>query len=133
MINKPFTKSVILLTMRGESTEEFYNWFKAQLKSRNLGIRSGARFIGISHPTVSDIINFHEKPSCESCLKIADAFRVNREFVLRLAGWLDPIPDQDEIMQQTFQEFGLLNKDAQRIVSRVIHTIREESETYRTH
>lgn len=130
--NKSTTKSVILLTMTEKVHQEFLDWFNAELKKRNMGITSAARFIGISHPTIINTVTHHDRPSCETCFKIADAFRVNREYVLRLAGWLLPITDSEEIIRQTMTDMGMISDESKRIISRVVRFIREEAEEYRT-
>ena len=74
-----------------DSPPEFVDWLKGELESRNLGIREGARLIGISHPTLSDIVTNGKRPSFETCIAIASAFQMQPEKVLRLSGLLPKI------------------------------------------
>jgi transcriptional regulator with XRE-family HTH domain len=60
---------------------EFSGWLTNKLDNERLGVRDAARLIGVSHPTVIDILN-GETPSFDVCTKIARAFGV----MLRFAG-----------------------------------------------
>lgn len=86
--------SVILITMK-EAPEKFIVFLKDLLKSNNLGIREAARLIGVSHPTISDIITYGKRPSINTCIAIAKAFDIPEMKVIRLAYDLQPGPDDD--------------------------------------
>jgi len=131
MENHCATKSVILLTMK-EAPKEFIDWFSNLIKIRNMGIRDAAKFVGVSHPTISRIVTYHEQPSCDTCLAIADAFNLRREFVLRKAGWLKPLPESDDIIEQLLLDLGAIPIEYKRTAARLVHAIREEAEEYRT-
>lgn len=118
--------------MREEVSPEFVQWFVELLSSKNLHITSAAKFIGVSHPTISKIITDHERPSCETCMAIADAFKLRREFVLRKAGWLKSIPESDDIIEQILIDMGAIPIEAKRTAARMVRAIREETEEYRT-
>src|SRR4030042_839131 len=107
MVNHCTSKSGILLTMR-EAPTEFIEWFSNLLKIHNFGIRDAARFIGVSHPTITRIVTYHEQPSCDTCMAIANAFNFRRELVLRKAGWLKPIPESDDIIEQILLDMGAI-------------------------
>jgi DNA-binding XRE family transcriptional regulator len=117
--------------MTDEAPKEFLDWFNLQLDNRNLGITSAARLIGVSHPLITNIVTYHQKPSCETCFKIADTFHVNREFTLRLAGWLSPISDSEEIINQTLLEMGMVSDAGKRLISHFARFIRQEAEEFR--
>ena len=115
-----------------EASIEFVYWFNNLLKSRNLGIRDAAKYIGVSHPTISRIITDHYQPSCDTCLAIADAFKLRGEFVLRKAGWLKPIPESDDLIEQILIDLGAIPIERKRTAVRMVRAIREEVEEYRT-
>jgi len=94
MENTIFANSVILLTMR-EAPDKFIIFLDELLKSYNLGIREAARKIGVSHPTISDILTYKKRPSINTCLAIAKAFNLPEMMVIRLAFDLETGPDDD--------------------------------------
>jgi hypothetical protein len=59
------TKSVILSRMR-EAPKEFIDWLKKEMEVRNWGIRETAIKVGVSHPTISDIVTNGRLPSFET-------------------------------------------------------------------
>ncbi len=88
--------SVILITMK-EAPENFVIFLKDLFRSNNLGIREAARLIGVSHPTISDIITYGKRPSINTCIAIAKAFNLPEMMIIRLAYDLQPGPDDDII------------------------------------
>jgi transcriptional regulator with XRE-family HTH domain len=74
--------------------ELFLNWLKSEMNARNLGIRDTARLVGVSHPTISEIVTNGKMPSYEVCIALAMAFRKPQIWVLRLASLL-PMADDD--------------------------------------
>lgn len=78
MENTTFIKTVMLYAMK-EAREGFRDWLKAELDTRNLGIRRGAQFLGISHPTLSEIINYNKMPSEETCRAIIAELSARRK------------------------------------------------------
>lgn len=79
---------------------EFITWLKREMKSKNLGIRETARLVGVSHPIISNIVNFSQKPSLRVAKLMAVAFNESEETILRLAGLLDPIPEEDALIER---------------------------------
>ena len=132
MVNHCTSKSGILLTMR-EAPTEFIEWFSNLMKVHNFGIRDAARFIGVSHPTITRIVTYHEQPSCDTCMAIANAFNFRRELVLRKAGWLKPIPESDDLIEQILLDMGVIPIEFKRTAARMVRAIREEAEEYRTY
>ena len=90
MVNTVSTDSIILNHMN-EAPDEFVSWLKQEFEKRNWAIRAAARRIGVSHPTISDIVTLQKQPSYETCLAIANAFNKPPEWVLRLAGLLPKV------------------------------------------
>ena len=73
---------------------EFSGWLTNKLDNERLGVRDAARLIGVSHPTVIDILN-GKTPSFDVCTKIARAFGLPPETVFRAAGLLPPVSGED--------------------------------------
>jgi len=90
MVNTVSTDSIILTHMN-EAPEEFVSWLKQEFEKRNWAIRAAARRIGVSHPTISDIVTLQKQPSYETCMAIAKAFNKSPVWILRLAGLLPKI------------------------------------------
>lgn len=86
------TKSVILIGMKS-APREFVEWLRAELDKRNLGIREAATIVGVSHPTISDILTNEKRPSFDTVMALAAAFRKDPVSLLRLAGLLPPQPE----------------------------------------
>lgn len=75
---------------------KFILWFEERMKENGLkGSRDTSKFIGISHPVVSDIRNNEKLPSYELIEKIAHAFKTPFVTVLMLAGVMPDTNDLD--------------------------------------
>jgi transcriptional regulator with XRE-family HTH domain len=86
------TKSVILFYVK-TAPEELVNWLKSSMKERNWGIRETAQHVGVSHPTISDIVTSGKLPSFDTCLALANTFGKSPVYLLRLAGMLPQEPE----------------------------------------
>lgn len=69
--------------------QEFIDWLQKEMDQRNLGIRETARLAGVSHPTVSDILN-GKRPSIKTCKALAKVFGREERWVAILAGYFKP-------------------------------------------
>ena len=67
----------------------------AELRARGWNNSDLAERCGRSPSTVSRWRNGHNPPSAQNCGRIAEAFGVEPDVVLRLAGHLPPIVEQD--------------------------------------
>jgi len=80
----------------------FIDWLQEEMERRNLGIRETARLAGVSHPTVSDILN-GKQPSIKTCKALAKVFGKEERWVAVLAGYFKPepniTPDMDAVIQ----------------------------------
>ena len=83
------TKSDIIFCMK-LAPKESITWLKHEMESRNLGVRETAIRVGVSHPTISDIITNGKQPSFETTLALAKAFDKSSIYLLRLFGLLPP-------------------------------------------
>jgi transcriptional regulator with XRE-family HTH domain len=85
--------------------EKLINAIQAELERRNLSIREFARLVGVSHPTISNILN-GSKPTFELCEKLAPVLRISLVSVLYLAGL---IPQTANIQTEEQQFLYLLH------------------------
>jgi transcriptional regulator with XRE-family HTH domain len=80
-----FTKVVRLLFVNEKI--ELASWLTSMMEKDNMGVREAARKIGVSHPTVSDILEGFQ-PSYATCQKVATAYKVPLTLVLQMANLL---------------------------------------------
>lgn len=64
----------------------FGDWLGDELSRRGTSMRSFAIDIGVHPGTVARWVDGQAIPDSANCLKIADALRVDRDYVLALAG-----------------------------------------------
>ena len=67
---------------------EFVAKIKAKMNEQNLGIRELARKLGVSHPTVTELVTYGKKPSFDTCLALAEWLGQSPESTLAEAGLL---------------------------------------------
>jgi transcriptional regulator with XRE-family HTH domain len=87
------------------ASDEFIQWLNARMQDREWGVRETARQAGLSHPTVSDILNLGIQPSYDTCMALARAFNTPPEEILRLAGLLPKAPEETPTLRQLIWEF----------------------------
>ena len=75
--------------------EKLIEFLKAELSSRGWSHRELARRAGVSPTSVSGTINSHRPAGSDFCKKIATALDVPPERVLRIAGLLPAVPDEN--------------------------------------
>jgi len=72
---------------------------KKEMDRRNLSIRNLAKLVGVSHPTIISVLDGN-KPSYDTCKKLAPFLHMPLEAVLRAGGLLDPVPSDTECEEQ---------------------------------
>lgn len=73
--------------------EHFVNWLDGELKERGWNQAELARrSLGVSRPTINNILNLKQTPTWDFCVSIARAFRIPPETVFGKAGLLPPLP-----------------------------------------
>ena len=75
---------------------EFVVKVKAKMAEQNLGIRDLARKLGVSHPTVTELVTYGKKPSFDTCVAISKWLGQSPVSILQEAGLLPPQPEADE-------------------------------------
>lgn len=84
-----------------------------EISKRNISIRDFAKMVGVSHPTISAILN-GETPSYEVCLKLAPVLRQSIEMTLRAAGLLPADRDANPAEQELIHLYRLLPESEQK-------------------
>ena len=85
-----------------ETTENFASWLVEEIETRGWTIRELARRAGLTHVTISNVINGARNPGVEFCLGVARAFHEPPEVVFRRAGLL---PDREGIEDELYDRF----------------------------
>jgi transcriptional regulator with XRE-family HTH domain len=67
-------------------------WLRAELRKRDLTQNEAAVYAGVGVATLNDILNKGHIPKVETLFRLADCFEMSREQMLRLAGYLPPVP-----------------------------------------
>jgi transcriptional regulator with XRE-family HTH domain len=69
---------------------EFVEKIKAKMAEQNLGVRDLARKLGVSHPTVTELVTYGKKPSLDTCLAISRWLGQSEVVILRESGLISP-------------------------------------------
>jgi len=94
---------------------EFSAWFNKEVQERGWTFREVARRGGINNSTISLVASEQRNPGLSFCVRVAHAFGMRPERVLRIAGLLPPLPppvaEEDEVMV-AFRRLGPTDRDA---------------------
>lgn len=78
-------------------------WLQKEIESRGISQRELARMAGLGNATVARILNETRNPGIDFCQAIAYALRMPVEDVLRQAGIIESIPENEAgIIQMLF-------------------------------
>ena len=83
---------------RVASDRDIASWMRRQLDRHDWSAADLARRTGISPSRISDWLRGKQTPSSASCLRLADAFNADADYVLALAGHRvseTPVPKED--------------------------------------
>ena len=92
---------------------EFVEKVKAKMITDNLGVRDLAKILGVSHPTVTELVTHGNRPSVDTCLALAKWLKQSDVSTLREAGILPPDPG-DEINFENWKSLLQQMTDAER-------------------
>lgn len=125
-----FSTRLVRLANMKSAPSDLIRWLDQNMKNHNWGVRETARRAGLSHPTVSDILNGIQ-PSEKTCKALAKLFRTSPEVVLRMAGHLPPLLDTDPLTEEGIGVLtGLEGEHLKRAV-KLLHLIADEQGEYR--
>ena len=100
---------------------------KARMKEENLGIRELARRIGVSHPTITDIVTYGNMPSFETCNKLSKWLNISEEAGLRKSGLLPLKPESDEWVEEMNNKIAQIKDPTRReMAKKVLDTLVED-------
>lgn len=105
---------------------DFRSFVLDVMEDENVGVREFARRLGVSHPTVSDVLA-GGKPSLKTCRAIARYRHMHLSTVLKIANIMDD-PSMDEGAQELVTKYSLLNSKNQEDVEDYIAMKLEKQE-----
>jgi len=109
---------------------EFLQMIKARMKEENLGIRELARRIGVSHPTITDIVTYGNMPSFDTCNKLSKWLNISEEAGLRKSGLLPLKPDTDEWVEEMSDKISQIKDPTRReMAKKVLDTLVEDEQS----
>lgn len=79
---------------------EFIRKIKTRMNEQNLGVSELARRIGVSHPTVIDLVTYGKKPSFNTCIALSTWLNQSPVLTLQEAGLLPPETIDDKFVEQ---------------------------------
>lgn len=113
-------------------SDNFVPWLITELEDRDWSQRELARRADLSQTTVSLVIAQERLPSPEFCIAVAYALRIPPEDVLRRAGHLPAVPDNDALDRQavflihrTMEIMPHLPAETQRRIAETAHLLAE--------
>jgi len=77
-----------------------------------------ARRIGVSHPTITDIITYGNMPSFDTCIKLSKWLNISEETGLRRSGLLPLEPDSDDWVEEMNNKIGQIKDPARRAMAK---------------
>ena len=95
------------------------------LEKQSISIRELARRSGVSHPTISNIIN-GATPTYEACAKLAPALNLPLEIVLRSAGLLPASEKLTADQQHMLFLYNSLAAEQQNYVIKFMQALQKE-------
>jgi transcriptional regulator with XRE-family HTH domain len=97
----------------GTKEDEFIAWLEKEYHKRRWTLREFARQAGISHATISNVINRQRKPGDDFCRAVAKALGEPPESVMRRAGRLPllPMPEGDPTLKEILEKARYLTED----------------------
>jgi len=103
---------------------------KEEMNKRNLSIRDFAKLVGVSHPTISAVLN-GEEPSFDLCRKLAPVLHIPLESVLLSAGLLPPASPDTEYAEQILHLLRQLSPQEQEEILELLRFKAERQKTAR--
>lgn len=95
------------------SVETFKDWLLTEMESRGWNQNELAKRAGVSHGTISNILNDNKGVGRRSLSAIARALKIPPEVVFRAAGLLPPDREADPAEQELIHLYRLLPPDKQ--------------------
>lgn len=110
-------------------------WLREKLSESGWSIRELARRSNISHSYLARITSGEVKPSAEICTAIASAFNVAPEILLRIAGILPEVEDEEDLeleaLMNEWRKLSLEDRIATYLMARSLNHARRQREKER--
>jgi len=120
------TKSVKLCLMR-RVRPEFLEMIKRKMDAENLGIRELARKLGVSHPTVTEIVTYGNMPSFDTNNALSDWLGIPKELGLRKSGLLKSSDNKnDDWIEEMSHKMKMLSPANRTIAEKLLNALIEE-------
>lgn len=113
------------MTMKKQVSAEFLKIIKTKMDTDNLGVRELARLLGVSHPTITEIVTYENMPSFDTCNALSDWLGIPKTTGLRLAGLLPSNPSIDEETEELNQMIETLPADKKPIARLILKALLE--------
>lgn len=107
--------------------DEMVSWLTNEVKNRGWSLRELGRRADISHATISNIISGQTNPGFDFCVGIAKALDMPAEDVLRRAGLLPALPEENTIVHAITNRLRELQAEGD--TQELLLTIRDIVET----
>lgn len=98
----------------------FIQWTKSKMEERDWKQSDLARHSGLSDPMISKLLAGLRGPGKDTCIKIAKAFQVPVDTVLRVAGYAPPIAPKDETAETLFHQIQALPPASRKVAEEYI-------------
>lgn len=128
-----------IIVISFKQMEDFINWLNEEIKDRGWVNSELARRAEISTSLLSLVLLGKHPPSWEFCAAVADALLKPREYVLRKAGYLSPlpVPEGDPLLQEVIDVTKQFDSEGRRDIleyARLRYKImRERSQSQELH
>jgi transcriptional regulator with XRE-family HTH domain len=110
------------------ATDSFAQWLEIEMQARNWKPADLSRASGIDQGTLSNVLNGIRGAGLTFCVRIADAFNIPAEIVLRRADLIPPAPTEDPLFEQARHYFNQLSEDEKDIVLSQMRALVERRE-----
>lgn len=97
-----------------DMASKFSNWMTECLNERGWNQATLARASGLTPTAISDLVNDRRNPGKDSCIAIAKAFKLPREFVFQVAGILDEESENDPRIKKIEYLYNSLQDEGNR-------------------
>ena len=106
---------------------ELITWVEKGMREQRWSLRDLARESGLSHGTISKVLNRRSNPGLQFCEGMARAFKIPVREVLRMAGILEPaeLDHNSEVMLGLFRNLPESEQDRVLTIMRALSTMHD--------
>jgi transcriptional regulator with XRE-family HTH domain len=109
--------------------DEFLEWLRDELNESNLSQSEASRRAGLNPNAISDIVNRKVKEvSLKTCKALARQFNTPVEKVMRLAGHLDPPPEEGMTLKELVEAAKLLSAEDRAYLLKIARSLPPDSQ-----